>query len=131
MNLSLAVDTLDKSRPALEDLRVYDPMGNETSYSIERPVPASKITQTSRSFQVSLNPAATSITLETGLAQPIDGVTLETPANSFIKSVRIESSADGKRWHSIAEGQPIFRQPDGASQLRLPLQTVSCSWLRL
>ena len=116
VKISLPVETLDAARPALEDLRLYDDAGNEVPYLIERPVPVAKVVQAAKSFQVSLNANKTVITLETGLAQPLDGVTLETPAMNFIKAVRVESSDDGKSWQTLAQGQPIFRQPYGASQ---------------
>ena len=75
VKLSLPAETLDAARPGLEDLRLYDDAGNEIPFVIERPAPASKVTQTAKSFQVSLQPTATVITLETGLTQPLDGVT--------------------------------------------------------
>jgi hypothetical protein len=100
VKLSLPIETLDATRPALEDLRVYDDAGNETPYLIERPVPVSRAVQSAKSFQVSLNPSTTLITLETGLTQPLDGVTLESPATSFIKPVKVEGSTDGRRWRS-------------------------------
>ena len=78
-----------------------------------------------------MNAATTVLTLETGLAQPLDGVTLETPASTFLKAVQIEGSADGKRWQTLARGQPIFRQPGGASQLRLAVPAGAWPWLRL
>lgn len=131
VKLSLPVGTLDAARPALEDLRLYDDAGNELPYLIQRPTPAARAIQSVKLFQVSLNPSTTVITLETGLAQPLDGVTLESPAASFIKSVQIEASADGKHWETIAQGQPIFRQPNGASQLHLALPPGSRPWLRL
>src|SRR6185369_2856201 len=121
----------DATRPALEDLRVYDDAGNETPYLIERPVPVSRAIQSAKSFQVSLNPSTTIITLETGLTQPLDGVTLETPATGFIKSVKIEGSTDGRRWQPLAQGQPIFRQPNGVSQLHLTTPPGVWQWLRL
>lgn len=131
VKLSLPIETLDAARPALEDLRLYDDAGNEVPYLIERPVPASKVAQVAKSFQVSLNPGTTVITLETGLTQPLDGVTLETPANNFIKAVKVEGSADGRRWQTLGQGQPIFRQPYGASQLRLTFSPGEWRWLRL
>jgi hypothetical protein len=102
VKISLPVETLDAARPALEDLRLYDAAGNEVPYLIERPAPVSKAVQAAKSFQVSLNANTTVITLETGLAQPLDGVTLESPAMNFIKAVRVESSADGKKWETLA-----------------------------
>jgi len=131
IRLSLPVATLDAARPALEDLRLSDADGNELPYLIQRLRPAGRAIQDAKSFQVSLNPGTTVITLETGLAQPLDGVTLESPAASFIKSVRIETSADGKSWEPVAQARPIFRQTSGASQLHLPISPGLRPWLRL
>jgi Protein of unknown function (DUF3999) len=125
------VETLDAARSALEDLRLCDDAGNELPFLITRPMPSAKAVQSAKSFQVSLNPAATVITLETGLAQPLDGVTLETPAASFIKAVRVEGSADGQNWQRLAQGQPIFRQLSGAGQLHVSFPAGEWRWLRL
>lgn len=131
VRFSLPLATLDASRPALEDLRLYDDAGNEVPFLLERPAPIGKATQPARSFQVSLNPTTTVITLETGLTQPLDGVSLETPAGVFIKAVQVEGSADGKQWQTLSRGQPIFRQAAGASQLRLTFPPGEWPWLRL
>ena len=131
VKLSLPVETLDAARPALEDLRLYDDAGNELPYLIERPTPVTKVVQTPKSFHISLNPGNTVITLETGLTQPLDSITLESPANSFLKPVRVEGSTDGKRWQILAEGQPIFCQPNGASQLQVSFPAGTWPWLRL
>src|SRR5260370_36707967 len=98
VKLSLPVETLDAARPALEDARIYDDAGNELPYGIERPSPAARLIQSAKSFQVSLNANATVITLETGLTQPLEGVTLESPPASFINPAQIEASADAKNW---------------------------------
>jgi hypothetical protein len=131
IKISLPVETLDDARPALEDLRLCDDAGNELPFLIARPVPSPKAVQSAKSFQVLLNPTATVITLETGLAQPLDGVTLETPAANFIKAVRVEGSADGQNWQRLAQGQPIFRQLSGARQLDVSFPAGAWRWLRL
>jgi Protein of unknown function (DUF3999) len=131
VKMSLPVETLDAARPALEDLRLYDAAGNEVPYLIEPPVPVAEVEQEAKSFQVSLNSNTTVITLETGVAQPLDGVRVESPATNFIKAVLVENSEDGKRWQISAQGQPIFRQPDGASHLLISLPPISSKWLRL
>jgi hypothetical protein len=131
VKISLPVETLDAARPAFEDLRLYDDAGNEVPYLIERPAPVAKVVQPAKSFQVSLNANTTVIALETGLAQPLDSVTLESPAMNFIKAVRVESSDDGKRWQILAQGQPIFRQPYGASHLQISFPPGISKWLRL
>ncbi len=131
VKLSLPVETLDAARPALEDLRLYDDAGNELPYLIERPVPVVKVVQNVKSFRVLLNPNNTVIVLETGLTQPLDDVVLETPASGFLKPVQVEGSADGKRWQILAQGQPIFRQPDGANRLQVSFPAGTWPWLRL
>jgi hypothetical protein len=131
VKISLPVETLDSARPALKDLRLYDGAGGEIPYVIERPAPAPKIARAAKSFHVSLNPDTTVITLETGMSQPLDGVTLETPANNFIKAVRVESSEDGQRWQTLAQGQPVFRQPDGPGHLEISWPAGVSTWLRL
>jgi hypothetical protein len=131
VKFDLPPETLNAGRPGLEDLRLYDDAGNEVPYLIERPLPVGKIVQNARSFQVSLGTDKTVITLESGLVQSLDAVTLETPASAFIKSVRVEGRADGKDWQTLAEGQPIFRQAGGASQLRLSIPTGVWGSLRL
>ena len=131
VKLSLPPETLDAARPALEDLRLYDAAGNEVPYLIGRPVPAAKVVQPAKSFHVALNASTTVVTLETGLAQPLDGVTFETPAINFIKSVRVDGSADGNSWQALAQGQPIFRQPSGAGRLHVSFPASAWRWLRL
>jgi hypothetical protein len=131
VKMSLPVGTLDAARPALEDLRLYDPAGTEVPYLIERPVEVAAPAQPVKAFQVSLNAATTVLTLETGVSQPLDGITLGTPATDFIKAVSVESSNDGSHWQTVAQGQPIFSQPDGASRLQISLPPTSSKWLRL
>ncbi len=131
IKLSLPPETRDAARPALEDLRLYDDSGNELPFLIERPVPAGKAVQAAKSFQVSLNNRTTIITLQTGLTQPLDGVTLESPADNFIKAVRVDGSEDGKSWQPITQGQPIFRQAYGASQLHISFPAGAWHSLRL
>ncbi|HKW29717.1 MAG TPA: DUF3999 family protein [Verrucomicrobiae bacterium] len=131
VKINLPVETLDAGRPALEDLRLYDDAGNEVPCLIEHPMPAPKIVRSVKSFQVSLSANNTVILLETGLAQPLDAVTLETPAGDFIKAVHVEGSADGKSWRTLAQGRPIFRQSYGAANLNIPFPPTAAKWLRL
>ena len=131
VKLSLPVETLDAARPALEDLRLFDDAGNEVPYLVERPVPVVKVVQNVKSFHVSLTPSNTIIVLETGLTQPLDDVALESPADGFIKPVRVEGSGDGKNWQTLAQGQPIFRQPNGANRLHVSFPAGTWPWLRL
>ena len=129
--ISLPVETLDKSRPNLEDLRLYDDAGLEVPCFLSRPGVTARSAGPAKSFAVTLNRAGTIITLETGTTQPVNSITLESPAASFIKAVLVEGSADGKQWQTLAEGQPIFRQPNGISQMRISIKPVARKWLRV
>jgi hypothetical protein len=131
IKLNLPVETLDAARPALEDLRLFDDAGNEVPYLVERPVPVVKVVQNVKSFHVSLTPSNTVIVLETGLTQPLDDVTLETPADGFLKPVRVEGSTDFKRWQTLEQGQPIFRLPNGVNRLHVSFPADTWPWLRL
>jgi len=131
LKLSLPTATLDAARPGLEDLRLYDDAGREVPYLIERPKPAGKVVRHAKSFQVAVNGSITVLLLETGLTQPLDGVTIDSPATSFLKAVHIEGSADGQGWQTLARGQPIFRQPAGVSQLHVAIPVGTWPWLRL
>ena len=131
VKMSLPVETLDAARPMLEDLRLYDDAGNEVPYLISRPVSVPKVVRAVKSFQTTLNPATTLITLETGLTQPIDRVSLESPAVNFLKAVRVESSVDGQRWQLLVQGHPIFSQPWGANHLHISFPPVVAKWLRI
>src|ERR1035441_35863 len=131
VKLSLPFGALHTARPVLEDLRLYDNAGMEVPYLIERPKPAGKIVQAAKSFEVTVDRNFTTLILETGLTQPLDGVTLETPARVFLKAVEIQGSTDGRSWKRLAEGQPIFRDPGGASQLHIALPVGAWQRLRL
>jgi len=131
LKLSLPPATLDAARPALEDLRLYDDAGHEVPYLVERPRPTGKITQPAKSFKASLSGTFTVLTIETGLTQPIDGITLETPAAAFLKAVQISGSRAEGGGQTLAMGQPIFRESGGASQLRLSFPPGVWPWLQL
>jgi hypothetical protein len=131
MKISLPAETLNAARPGLEDLRLYGDDGNEIPYVIEHPMPSPKVNQAAKSFSVSLNSANTIITLESGIVQPFDAVTLETPAPNFIKSVKVEDSIDGIKWAQLAQGRPIFRQRSGVANLKISFPTTVSKWLRL
>jgi hypothetical protein len=131
VKISLPVTTLDAARPMLEDVRLYDDAGNEVPYLISCPVPVPRVVQEAKSFQSMLNTTTTLITLETGLTQPIDRVSLESPARNFIKAVRVESSMDGQRWRLLVQGEPVFSQPEGANHLQVAFPASAAKWLRI
>ena len=131
VKLSLPADTLDASRPGMEDLRLYTDEGAEVPYLIERPRPATKLVQGPRTFQMTLISQATILTMQSGLTQAIDGLILETPAREFIKSVKVESSTDGNRWQSLTDGSPVYRQPGGIQRLFISVPPAVYPWLRV
>ena len=131
MRLNIPIETLGASRPELEDLRLYDPDGREVPFVVEQTMPTGRILRGPRSSDVSLVANSTVITMETGLADPIDEVTLTTPAASFIKAVSLDGSNDRAAWSPIVAGIPVFRQPGGMSHLRIPFPPSKWAYLRL
>jgi hypothetical protein len=131
VKLVLPLDSLNASRPGLEDLRLRDDAGNELPYLIERPEPEPPRIQPAQTFRVSLDKTTTVITLETGTSRPLNGVSLETPAGNFIKAVRVEGSSNERDWRLLAEGQPLFREQSGASQLMVAIPPGPWHRLRL
>ncbi len=117
IRLDLPPATLDAARPALEDLRLLDSAGQEVAYLIEQPTPQPAAQRRPRSFRASLEPAATVLSIETGIDTPIAGLTLESPSGAFAKIARIEGSNDGATWTQLLAGRPILRLPNGVAQL--------------
>jgi hypothetical protein len=104
VKLSLPMET--GCRPGrLRDLRIYEPTGAEVPYLLERPAPSEKVSRRAKKFELTLTGDAI-IILETGLVQPIEGITLET-AKPVHKAVRIEGSTNKRDWQSLAAGQPV------------------------
>ncbi|MBI3880713.1 MAG: DUF3999 family protein [Verrucomicrobia bacterium] len=127
---ALPPETLDAARPGLEDLRVFDEAGREMPYLIERPAPQPPVTRAPKSFRAVLGDKSTVLVIETGLAQPLASLGLQTAAQSFLKSTVLEGSMDGARWEAISVGEPLYRQA-GATRLTLPLPPRAWAFLRL
>lgn len=130
VKINLPAEILDIAQPTLSDLRIVDPAGAEVAFTIERPAPAAKVVRPPKSFRVAIEDRATVITVETGMAPPIEAISLETPAGAFIKAVRVEGLSSEGAWQVLAEGYPIFRQ-SGVTQLQVPLPRGVWQSLRL
>ena len=137
VRLNLPPPTLNASRPDLADLRLLSPTGVETPYLIEIPPPAAHRAIKAAAFKAALvepapgADAATVLECATGSAEPIQAVTLESPAREFIKSVTIEGRRADADWQPLASREVIFRQPTGAERLRIPLPSGVWQRLRL
>ncbi|MBI2925347.1 MAG: DUF3999 family protein [Verrucomicrobia bacterium] len=131
VKLSVPLETLDAARPGLEDLRLYDDSGRELPFLLQRPVQSQAVVHAPKSFHVTLNAASTVAVIETGLNQPIEGLTLDTPARDFLKAASLEASTDGQQWQTLAQGEPIFHQPEGASKLHIAFKPGTWHSLRL
>jgi len=131
LKFPLPLETLDAAPENLADLRVVDGKNNEIPYSVDRTTVEPLLISQAVKFETTLRDQSTVITCVTGIEQPIDSLWLETPSHDFIKAVRLEASKDGKTWKSLAEGQPIFRQPNGAANLHLSFPAGVWGRLRL
>lgn len=136
VRLDLPPPTLDSSRPDLGDLRLLSPSGVEQPYLIEIPAPAAPRDIAAAEFKSALvepapgTDAATVLECATRSAEPIQAVTLESPAREFIKSVTVEGSRDGTSWQTLASREVVFRQASGTERLRVALSAATYQRLR-
>jgi len=137
VRLDLPPPTLDASLPDLADLRLVSPVGLETPYLTEIPALAAAREIGATDFKATLvepaagTDAATVLECATGTGDPIQAVTLASPAHEFIKSIKIEGTRDGTDWQSLVAREMVFRQPGGAERLRIALAPAPWQRLRL
>jgi len=129
--LELPAATLNASRPQLEDIRLLAPSGAESPFVIERASLTPPRSAPVRGFKSSITDGSTVIEIETGSADAIESVVLDTPSSNFIKAARIEASGDGAQWNEIAKNEVVFRQSNGAGRLRIPFASASHGRLRI
>lgn len=131
VKLTLPPATLDACRAGLADLRLVDPAGHEVAYLIDQAAPSIPPTsRVPRAFRTTLNDTTTEVVVETGTNDPIVGIRVTSPAASFLKPVRVESSPDGDLWTVVRAGAPLFRQA-GAEQLQIDFEPRRAAYLRL
>lgn len=130
VKISLPATTLDAARPGLEDLRLVDAQGREIPFAFERPVASKGTIHPAQRVTTQLAGTRTEVVVESTVTEPVEALSLETPAASFIKAVSVTGSLDGERWQTLVTGQPIFRQ-NGATQLTLHFTPGNWRALRL
>ncbi len=123
--LELPAETLNASRSQFEDIRLLSPSGAESPFIIERSSLTPPRSAAVRDFKSLLLEGATIIAIETGSADAIEAVVLETPEENFIKSARVGSVTDGGQLDELTKDEVIFRQQNGASKLRIPIASAS------
>ena len=134
IRVELPPATLNVARAGLEDLRVLDPAGNEVPYHIDRPAPQAGSVRAPKTFRTAVDAEnqTTTIIMEIGVdAGPVVGVSLETPATSFLKPARVEGSRDGENWQELITGQPIFKQSSGAENRLITLDKTAHRFFRI
>ncbi len=130
IKFSLPPATQDAAQPDLRDLRIIDASGKEIPYLLLTPVAPVGNKIAPKVFRTELTDKATILFIETGTAQPLDFIELETGATSFIKPVRIDLSTDGENWNYFDSNLPVFRQ-DGATKTTIPLGQKIAPHVRL
>lgn len=128
VKIGIPLETLDAARPDLSDLRIFDAEGREVPFRIERPAQVQPKVVPAENLQVAISSDETVLTVETRTQRPVDKVAVETPAEQFIKSVRVEGSKDGVHWEEITRNQPIFRQPGAA---KTDIEFAPGAWAKL
>lgn len=130
IKLPLPVETLDLAQPALSDLRVIGPSGQEIPYRVETGQPPAPGQQPPHGFRVQLEKLSTVLLLETGTDAPLESIELVTTAPEFVKAARIELSADREQWEVVGEGFPLARQ-HGTGSVALPCDRRSARFVRI
>jgi len=132
--ITLPAGTFDSAQPGLPDLRLLDPEGQEVPYLLDRDLASRGLepprTLRPKSFHSTPNGEATQLLIETGTSDPLEAISLETPAPFFLKAAHIEISPDGAQWESMGPASPVFRQ-FGAEQLRLLLNRRPAAFVRV
>ena len=129
IEIEVPPEVLDAARMDLGDLRLADAEGKELPYI--RVSAASGQQIKAPDFKAALKPDSTVLDIRAPGERPVVAVLLSSPAKRFLKAVRIEASSDGASWLPLAQGVPIFREANGAEQLRLPFAPTEAGWLRL
>jgi hypothetical protein len=127
VRINLPLATIDAARPGLEDLRLVDASGHEIPYLVERPVLSQAQTWPVGDFRVVVDTKSTVDRPQ----QPLKAVTLETPAEDFIKAVQVEGSKEDGGWQLIAQGIPVYRLAKRAGRLLVEVPPSDWSHLRL
>ena len=131
VRIEVPIETLNVSAPRLDDLRLVSTTGIETPYVIEWPQLESVQTKPVKTFRAALQDHATVLELDPGTDKAIRAVVLESSAASFIKAATVEGSNDGTQWLPMAKDEVVFRQPNGASQLRIPFPAGTWTHVRV
>lgn len=131
VRLELPPATLDASQLGRADLRVVSPDGVAVPWALldvaGPPVERLRAAQEVKAVLEDGN------TVLSGRHQPgaIMAITLESPAQDFLKSASVEVSEDGRVWRRMVQGEVVFRQAGVAEQLRLSFAKVSSEYVRV
>src|SRR6185369_1010614 len=116
--------TFDAAQPGLADLRVLDAQGQEVPYLLDadlaRPGLQRAPAFNPKSFRSVPSGDTTQLVFESGTADLLDAIDLETSVPFFLKAAHVEISADGQAWQSL-----------GAAQLRLTLNRQKAAFIRV
>lgn len=130
MKLPLPVETMNAARSNLEDLRVYNSRGEEVPFYLQAPAQISSRSVSIPRFTSRVEEARTIVEFETGTAEPLEFLDVQTPARDFIKPITIAGSNDGSDWQTLVQAQPIFRRGI-SSHLEIPLPRRAWKFLRV
>ena len=107
-------DVLDKSRDDAADLRIYDGAGREVPYELTvlRDVDSHSLF-TGREFNRAAEGNTALISCDLGENHPHNEVQVATSGNNFRRIVRVDGSADGSQWATLAAQGILFRFSSG------------------
>jgi hypothetical protein len=126
VKLALPPETMNAADPDLADLRFFGSDNQETPFVLESPSPVSARLYPVKEISSSVQERSTLLLIETGVAQPIDAILLESPAATFMKAADVDGSKDGQSWNRVASAKLLFRLPNASeTSLSIPLERYS------
>jgi len=130
VRVDLTAASFDSAGQDLADLRIIDAAGREIAFLCDRPpAPVASVFRPS-SFDVTLVPGSTRITIATGKSDKLASLSLETPTPFFVRAARLEISQNNSDWITLDQGIPLFREW-GAEKLDLPLGGRVAPYVRI
>lgn len=130
--LELTVPVLAWTRPGRQDLLLLDPGGQEVPWRLRRALvtePSPGI-RTAGPITARIEDRRTILEFETGTDRQLAGLSLVTSAGGFFKPVEVDGWREGA-WERLVSGVPIYRDYQGATDLRLDVAPGVWSRFRL
>lgn len=128
--LELPPAALASTRADRGDLRLLDPEGQEVPWRLHRAIAAEppRALLAAGRIAARIEDRRSVLEFETGTGRPLAGLRIATSASGFFKAATLDAQRDGG-WERLATGIPLYRDYQGATELRIDFSPGS--WRRM